>query len=256
MPSSPTIATASCREIYGWSLLDYLQLPSTNPVAGHLPIWHAVRAESQTAGYGRTGTVWVSDRGGLWLSAVVPATGPMGKWSILPLAVGWTLIALLEELGVRNLRLRWPNDLMIGHRKLAGILVERFQPGRAVIGIGLNVLNHPDESDGQLCSITTNLAAQKIADLNLDHLTEKLLIALRHMVTLVESGLFPEIAANLNTRWSSHPPKVRILLNQNAQPVYGHLLGIDHDGRLRLSLHDGVTCLFAAHEVAQLRELD
>ena len=70
----------------GWLLEVLPEIDTTNRVAAKLPAWHAVRADTQTAGRGRTGRVWTSDVGGLWLSAVVPCPGPRERWALLPLA--------------------------------------------------------------------------------------------------------------------------------------------------------------------------
>jgi hypothetical protein len=60
-------------ELEGWTVHEVASVDSTNLFAAKLPVWHAVRAEVQTAGRGRFQRVWISDQGGLWLSAVVPS---------------------------------------------------------------------------------------------------------------------------------------------------------------------------------------
>ena len=68
-------AKARQSHLAGWTLLEFNVVNSTNFVAGKLEVWNAVRADTQTAGRGRFQRSWISDAGGLWLSAVVP-TGP------------------------------------------------------------------------------------------------------------------------------------------------------------------------------------
>lgn len=100
-----------------------------------------VVAGAQTAGRGRTGP-WVSAPGaGLWFSLVLrPGLGYPGA-GMLPLAVGSGVVLALRRLGV-DARLKWPNDVVVGRAKLAGILVEgRTVAGRlslAVAGVGVN----------------------------------------------------------------------------------------------------------------------
>ena len=60
---------------------------------------------------------------------------------ICPSSQGLALLDMLRDMGIRNARLRWPNDLLVGRSKLAGILVERPSDHMAVIGIGVNVFN-------------------------------------------------------------------------------------------------------------------
>ena len=75
-------------------------------------------AEVQTGGRGQYDRTFVSDRGGLFLAAVIPANDPARRWIGFPLAVGWALLAVLHRWSVAGARLRWPNDLMAGNRKL------------------------------------------------------------------------------------------------------------------------------------------
>ena len=103
-------------------------------------------AEAQTAGRGRLGRRWVSPpRGTLTFSVLLrPAGVPAGLLGWLPLLAGVaTASALVETAGV-DARLKWPNDVLAGGAKLAGILAERW--GEAIVlGIGINVFQRRDE---------------------------------------------------------------------------------------------------------------
>jgi BirA family transcriptional regulator, biotin operon repressor / biotin---[acetyl-CoA-carboxylase] ligase len=237
-----------------WTLQTHSSLASTNLIARGLPAWSAVRAETQTGGYGRTGRAWVSDLGGLWLSAVLPSPGPREKWAILPLAAGYALIETLTSLGVRDLRLRWPNDVMTGTRKLAGLLLEQFQPGTTVVGLGLNVFNSPGAVDPALGGHVVTLAELLPSPDSLDQLTSKILHALRRMHDELLRNGFGAIATKLNAR-HLRATSVEITLNGHHTPLRGRFRGIDERGRLRISTAEGFNRTFAAHEVSLLREL-
>lgn len=242
---------------YGWMLDVHETTDSTNRIAARLPAWHAVRADVQTAGRGRTGREWTSDRGGLWISAVLPCPGPRERWATLPLAVGHALLEALRELGVSGLRLRWPNDLLVGRRKLAGLLVERHSADTAVVGVGLNVFNHPEAAAPALRDATARLAdLVDLAGRDLDDIAAVLLRALgRAQSRLLMHGGFPRIAAELNRGWAADGPRrVELTIAGRAAPATGDFIGIDERGHLilrsdgRLSSHD-------ATQVALLREL-
>ena len=165
-------------ELEGWTVHEVASVDSTNLFAAKLPVWHAVRAEVQTAGRGRFQRVWISDQGGLWLSAVVPSpprsvdlpgpgpgkagsfarphARPAQPW--LPLVAGLALCDALAELGLTGFRMRWPNDVLVRDRKLAGLLLDQFTPDRVVVGVGVNVLNQPEASDAVLQNHATRLA--------------------------------------------------------------------------------------------------
>ena len=103
-----------------------------------------VMAETQTAGRGRRGRNWLSPPGlNIYLSCLKRFEGGFAALSGLSLATGVIVLRALHALGVEGARLKWPNDVLAGGGKLAGILVElsgEYQgPCAAVIGIGLNV---------------------------------------------------------------------------------------------------------------------
>lgn len=110
----------------------------------------AVIARRQTRGHGQQGRVWQSPPGGVWLSAALPwggsgVTGDPGTSLAAPaLAFSLALCLQLEALGLRP-QIKWPNDLLLNGRKLAGILPRlRWRGGRLQgcrVGVGLNGLN-------------------------------------------------------------------------------------------------------------------
>jgi BirA family transcriptional regulator, biotin operon repressor / biotin---[acetyl-CoA-carboxylase] ligase len=116
---------------------------------GGAPAGSAVVAEEQEGGRGSRGRGWLSPPGGLWLSVLArPAAAGL---ELLSLRAGLAVAERLDELGLAShVRLKWPNDLMLGERKAGGILCEaRWQgaaPAWVVIGLGLNVTNRPPAS--------------------------------------------------------------------------------------------------------------
>lgn len=130
-------------------------------------------ADEQTAGRGRGGHAWHSSPGqGLYLSVLVTPDLPLDKALWLSLATGLAAQRAVQQAGNVRMDLRWPNDLLVGTRKLGGILVESAVensiPGGtqalryAVIGIGMNV-HHPDfppELTGMATSLRIAGAAQ------------------------------------------------------------------------------------------------
>lgn len=111
---------------------------------GGAPHGAAVLAASQSAGRGRAGRGFLSPEGGLYLSVVLRPRAPPHHWSVLPLLAGSAAACALRERGF-PVELKWPNDLMIGGRKLGGILVEsRMGPSPfAIVGIGANLASAP-----------------------------------------------------------------------------------------------------------------
>lgn len=111
-------------------------------MARNLPAWHVVCARCQTKGRGRFNRDWYASEGGLWATYNLPlAETCQHPWELLPLVAGAALMKMLEHYQISGLRLRWPNDLLVGKAKLAGILVERPHPCQVGIGVGINVYN-------------------------------------------------------------------------------------------------------------------
>jgi BirA family biotin operon repressor/biotin-[acetyl-CoA-carboxylase] ligase len=116
-------------------------LERANPRAGTTEV---LLAEYQSAGRGRRGRVWLAPPGGAvclsmsWTFSAVPQ-----DLAALGLVIGVCALRALREYGVGEVTLKWPNDLLIGERKLAGVLIdlraESAGPATVVIGIGLNV---------------------------------------------------------------------------------------------------------------------
>ncbi len=240
------------RECSGWTLNDYQLVDSTNLIAAGLPPWSAVRAQTQTAGRGRYERNWVSDEGGLWLSAVVPVSSAESA-RVLPLLAGLALCRVLGDLGLQTVRMRWPNDLLIGRRKLAGILVDSFRPDAAVIGLGMNVQNHPERGDTKLSGQTTRLADLLANPPNLDELTALVLRSLRGEIEAFTDSGFVLPIARLNGLWGP-PRSVELDLDGNLRR--GTFTGVDAEGRLGLWSSDGTLTFYSAHQVRHLTELE
>ncbi len=122
----------------------------------------AVVADVQTAGRGRSGRAWAHAPGkGLALSVALHLGCDVRQAGVIPLGAGLALQRAIASLGVRT-SLKWPNDLLLKGRKLAGILCEvRHQPtggDAVVIGVGVNVLQQAEDFPPDVAPIATSLA--------------------------------------------------------------------------------------------------
>ncbi len=234
----------------GWTLHEYARVSSTNLLASGLPAWEAVRADTQSAGRGRFQRSWVSDEGGLWLSAVVPAKPPNA--SPLPLVAGLAVCDALSSAGVQGLRLRWPNDVMVQDLKLAGVLLDQFSPGVAVVGIGVNVSNQPEACDAGLKNRTTRLADLLPVPPSLQALTTLLLGRLLSAVNELRAEGLVALLPRLNHLWG---PARQVELDLDGEVRRGLFSGIDEEGRLILLQEHGNRTVYAAHQVRHLQEI-
>jgi len=251
-PKSLPAGIAKLSHPAGWTLREYAQVDSTNFVAAPLPAWSAVRADTQTAGRGRFQRPWVSDAGGLWLSAVVPTPGEREAWQTLPLAAGLAVLEALKDFGVKTARLRWPNDIMVEDRKLAGLLLDTFEPGLAVIGLGVNVTNQPALQDPALRQTATRLADVVLPVPGLADLAAAILAQLRAVVEVMTDHGFAALQPRVNARWGRTR---RVYVELDLGTREGVFTGVDPAGRLHLLGDGGSVTVLAPHQVRLLREL-
>jgi BirA family biotin operon repressor/biotin-[acetyl-CoA-carboxylase] ligase len=128
------------------------------------PDGHVVVARRQTAGRGRTGRSWHSDdEGGLYFSLLLRGFARPAAASGVTLAAGIGVWDAVRALGANDVRLKWPNDVLLGERKVAGILAE-WIPGLAdggavVVGVGLNLSQRAFPGDVAATATSIALAA-------------------------------------------------------------------------------------------------
>jgi len=119
-------------------------LPSTNELAmrlaeTHVPEGTVVVAEEQTAGRGRRGRAWISPRGGIWCSAILRPRLPLEQVPLVGLAASVAAARAIRSGARLAARVKWPNDVLVDGRKVAGVLTEAGpDAGWIVVGIGIN----------------------------------------------------------------------------------------------------------------------
>jgi BirA family transcriptional regulator, biotin operon repressor / biotin---[acetyl-CoA-carboxylase] ligase len=214
---------------------------STNDVAASLPHRSVVVAGEQTAGRGRRGHTWFSPPGsGLYVSVVLaPATArvdPARATTLLTLTAGVALAEGIETATGLSVDLKWPNDLLVSRRKLAGILAEGHAD-TVVLGYGINVLAtaFPPELRSQATSLDSEIGRRIESDLVLD----ETLAALSRRYEDLLDGRFDAIL----DAWRRHAPaasgaRVSWTTMEGAQS--GVTAGIDAQGALLVQVGDRV----------------
>jgi BirA family biotin operon repressor/biotin-[acetyl-CoA-carboxylase] ligase len=239
--------------VESWRIHELSSTNSTNLVAAKYSAWEAVRADQQTAGRGRFQRGWVSDKGGLWLSAVVPTGSNPAGWRALPLAVGLAVCDSLRSIGLTQMRVRWPNDVLVDDRKLAGLLVDQYVPGLAVAGIGINVFNSPEDHDPSLRNQVTRLADHVERPPDLRELTQIILTHLRQVVEQMRREGFASLRPRINQLWG-RPRRVELDLDGDIRQ--GTFTGIGEEGQLLLWNDSGRETAYDASEVRHLKEIN
>jgi BirA family transcriptional regulator, biotin operon repressor / biotin---[acetyl-CoA-carboxylase] ligase len=189
-----------------------------------------VVAETQTGGRGRESRAWHSPSGGLYLSAVLRG---IDDPRLLTLALGNAVADALEVAGVEP-RLKWVNDVLVGGKKVAGVLAEAESTGGRidliVAGIGVNVNGHAADFPPALKGIATTLEDELACESCVPDLETLLLASMARWVGLVRAGRGDEVLAAYRARDAL--PGARVLVESSGTSLEGTAEGVDTEGRL------------------------
>ncbi len=232
----------------GYQVLVHEQVDSTNSLLLNLaqegqPHKSVLAAEWQAQGRGRRGRTWLAPLGsGLTFSLLWRFQRPLTALSGLSLAVGLALARGFRALGIEAVRLKWPNDILLDGRKLAGILIEThgdmLSAATAVIGIGVNVrwaMAATDAMDFQPIAMADVLGDHLDRNEVLVHLLSQLDTVLK---AFDQTGFAPlaEEWQRLHI-WQNRP--VRVIGGGHIR-MEGVALGVDEAGALRLDTANGI----------------
>lgn len=206
------------------------------------PLW--ISARTQTAGRGRRGSQWVSPAGNLHATLLLtepspPAQAPQLAF-VAALAVHDAIAVCAPQLGP-DLKVKWPNDLLVGRAKVAGILIEgESDPAFAVaIGIGINCAVHPDGTDYPAADLA-GLGALVVPDA----LLPELAVAAQKRLAQWHGGKgFAATRAAWLERAAGLGETLRVRLP--GRELSGRFHGLDEAGRLLLEQPGGLTAITA-----------
>ena len=246
------------------SRLDYLtvlpETDSTNAAIGRLPAElqhaHAILAEQQTRGRGRRERSWYSPAGGnIYLSLGWRFDSSELPLGTLPLTVAVCICRALEQTGLEGYAIKWPNDIQVKEKKLAGVLVELQSSGNgpalAVIGVGVNI-----HMPGQGAAATridrpwTDLASElpESGPMDRNRTAALLLNELLAGLDQFESSGFDTFAAAWQGLDVLNGRKVR--LEHAGEFISGTARGIDELGGLLLETADGAVKAYHSGEAS------
>lgn len=254
-PAHPFLLVAARRTgCVDWRIERHALLDSTNAEAarrarGGEPAGLVVLAEAQRAGRGRRGRTWASPPGGLYVSVLVRPRLAAADAGRLALAAGWAVARTVEGLGL-SARLRWPNDVLLGGAKLAGVLCEsqlaEERVAWAVLGLGINRAARPELRAVGGTSLEAALG-RTVAE---DDVLPPLLANLRAGLALAEDD-----AAGLVAAWSGLASLVgrEVVVGLVGETVTGRILRVRVDGALEVASGERVLVV-TDPELVQLRE--
>ncbi|CAN5212771.1 biotin--[acetyl-CoA-carboxylase] ligase [soil metagenome] len=215
-----------------------------------------VIARQQTAGRGRHGRSWVSDKdSGLYFSIVLRPKMDVRFLPLITLMTGVAAYDTLLEYGLKP-DLKWVNDLLVDEKKIGGILAEAIETtnGLAVIvGVGLNLTsrNFPDEIAETATSIENETGRRPSAD----DVARSLTRYLDYFYGILNRGQTAEILRQWRQR-SSYFLGKPVSVTLDGTGFNGVTDGLDENGALRVKMADGSVRIVQAGDVQRLRQKD
>lgn len=202
------------------------------------PVWLVARRQS--AGRGRRGRAWVSLPGNLLATALFPTSAPAAEIALLGFATGLAIADTLEALEVSHVGLKWPNDIMIGNGKCAGVLIDSGATPRGqawvALSFGVNLAAAPKALDYATASVREALPAHVQAPSALE-----LLATVRDRLAVWAGRLANEGFAPLRAAWLQRAYGLgrEALVMQGGAELRGRLAGLSARGELELDTDDG-----------------
>ena len=199
-------------------------------------------AEMQSAGRGRRGREWLSPFGrNLAVSFGIETRRPPAELGTLSLVVGLAVRAALEDYGLVGVELKWPNDVLLHGRKVAGILIELVRPTapvEVVVGIGVNVGCHAAIASKVAQAVAD--VAEQIAQPSRNALLALLVNRLVATIRRFEEAGFEPFRQQWQEAHRYQGETVTVTLPAAAGHIAGRALGIGADGALRIDTGNGV----------------
>ena len=236
----------------GKKILVYSSTSSTSDIAAEYAKHKnndglVVFAEEQTAGRGRAGSKWHSNRADSILCSIVLADSKINA-ELLSLTCAVATAEAIGKPANSEAKIKWPNDILLNGKKVAGILLES-KPGDAsntyVIGIGINCHQKKDSFPAELQSIATSIDMESRSVVDRVSLTKRLLVSVEHWLQVAEKN-----SKDVTDRWRELSVQLshRVTLLYNGQEFAGNCIGIDPGNGLIIQLETGGVRFFdAAH---------
>ena len=204
-------------------------------------------AEEQTAGRGRAGSKWQSEPRDSILCSIV-LTGCTLNPELLSLVCAVAVADAIGKIGGAEAKIKWPNDIILNGKKVAGILLES-KPGNTggtyVLGIGINCHQKAESFPAELQAVATSIDIESQSPIDRISLAKRLFTSLEHWLEIAEKN-----SEKVTEKWR----RLSIQLNHRVKLIYdgrefaGNCIGIDPEKGLILQLDSGGVRMFdAAH---------
>lgn len=221
----------------GRKIIAFEEIESTNLEAKKLALKEksgtVIIAERQTNGRGRLGRSWASSQNdGLYLSVIIKGDIPPYTAAQMTVTTGYCVCTALRKLTDIDLKIKWPNDIISGNKKLCGILTEMSSHGEsidyAVIGIGINVLNRSFDED--ISAKATSLYIESGKEFSKNEVLHAVITELDKHYGDICSGLSESIITPYTKLCATIGREIKLM--RSGKIIIGTAIGINKNGEL------------------------
>jgi BirA family biotin operon repressor/biotin-[acetyl-CoA-carboxylase] ligase len=260
--SIPEVENGLAHKLLGSRFHYFDEIDSTNSYARQLaergePQGAIVIAERQTLGRGRLGRRWVSPPYvNLYCSVILRPTLAPADAPRITLTAAVALADAIERFGRVAPTIKWPNDILVGGKKLAGVLTEAVSNSQriefVILGIGVN-LNFPLEAmPPEIREGATSLSVVAGQNVSREAFLQRLIHDLDRCYAILEERGFAAIAPRWDARFDLRGRRVRVEMTDKA--IIGRAVGLDADGALIIESADGGCQRIVAGDVAPVEQ--
>ena len=200
------------------------------------PEGYSILSINQTSGRGTRKKKWISISGNLFLSTLIRPNIEITKLSQISIIFGLSLFQFINSLGLdkKQIKIKWPNDILIESKKVSGILVERFE-NFCVIGVGLNINSHPCEKNTGIKSTCLSNYIDT-SDFKLSMLSTQLLELFYKNYNIWLSNFLNPFLSQINSNLAFLNKKIDFSHGKIIKS--GKITGINSDGNLKILLNN------------------
>lgn len=251
------------KSIYHMNVLDFKSLESTQKTArefikSNKPCHRLIIiAEEQSHGIGRLDRKWMSPKGGIWMSTIFQQNIPLELMRGFSIRIGLLLVKELSEKLAINLKVKWPNDLILAGKKIGGILTELSSTSdnlnHLIVGIGFNVNIPITEFPENLRNIVTSISNEIGHNISLEQI-KNVIIKTHHIIFSELELKKPTDLIPIWKDWSfTYDNEIEVKFNDEL--LIGIERGITKFGDLVVKLKDGSNKHINIGEIKLLRKI-
>ena len=224
----------------------YQEVTSTNDIAkkfvdNDAPEGTVIIAEQQTAGRSRSKNDWASPEGGIWMTLILKPEVTLLEASKLTIVTGVSIAKTLHDKFNLDAGIKWPNDIMIGNKKICGILTEAvtdYDDLKAVlIGVGIDVNINQSDLPDDLQDITTTISEETSEEIKRAEIMKVFFSIFEELYEEFKNGQFKHIIGEWRRLSSTTGNRVKVY--KDGKAMLADAVGIDNQGALIVELDDG-----------------